>query len=165
MVWLRRPLQLRSVYALFCVSVRLQLPRGSHQKVFGMSKVTWLYIGKSISEPLKDSNSADLSKKTAYPCVFIQVTALVKLKECEDTHLGEEVDRNWAEVVTQQYVFERLNREVRRAQTHIMHAHFFILFFLTPICFSLLCEVILWLIQMPQPLQFVPAAICSPLVR
>uniref|UniRef100_A0A4W6E5W2 Nardilysin convertase n=1 Tax=Lates calcarifer TaxID=8187 RepID=A0A4W6E5W2_LATCA len=42
----------------------------------------------------------------------IQVTALVKLKECEDTHLGEEVDRNWAEVVTQQYVFDRLNREI-----------------------------------------------------
>ncbi|MEQ2171480.1 hypothetical protein GOODEAATRI_011114 [Goodea atripinnis] len=40
-----------------------------------------------------------------------QVTALVKLKECEDTHLGEEVDRNWAEVVTQQYVFDRLNKE------------------------------------------------------
>ncbi|XP_010793726.1 nardilysin [Notothenia coriiceps] len=41
-----------------------------------------------------------------------QVTALVKLKECEDTHLGEEVDRNWAEVVTQQFVFDRLNREI-----------------------------------------------------
>ncbi|XP_074547358.1 nardilysin-like [Halichoeres trimaculatus] len=41
-----------------------------------------------------------------------QVTALVKLKQCEDTHLGEEVDRNWAEVVTQQYVFDRLNKEV-----------------------------------------------------
>lgn len=46
------------------------------------------------------------------------MTALVKLKECEDTHLGEEVDRNWAEVVTQQYVFDRLNREVRTMQTH-----------------------------------------------
>ncbi|XP_012709381.2 nardilysin [Fundulus heteroclitus] len=41
-----------------------------------------------------------------------QVTALVKLKECEDTHLGEEVDRNWAEVLTQQYVFDRLNKEI-----------------------------------------------------
>ncbi|XP_031703863.1 nardilysin-like [Anarrhichthys ocellatus] len=41
-----------------------------------------------------------------------QVTALVKLKECEDTHLGEEVHRNWAEVVTQQFVFDRLNREI-----------------------------------------------------
>lgn len=41
---------------------------------------------------------------------------MVKLKECEDTHLGEEVDRNWAEVVTQQYVFDRLNREVRRSR-------------------------------------------------
>uniref|UniRef100_A0A671K993 Nardilysin-like n=1 Tax=Sinocyclocheilus anshuiensis TaxID=1608454 RepID=A0A671K993_9TELE len=41
-----------------------------------------------------------------------QVTALVKLKGCEDTHLGEEVDRNWTEVVTQQYVFDRLSREI-----------------------------------------------------
>ncbi|KAF7659388.1 hypothetical protein LDENG_00298590 [Lucifuga dentata] len=41
-----------------------------------------------------------------------QVTALVKLKECDDTHLGEEVNRNWAEVLTQQYVFDRLNREI-----------------------------------------------------
>lgn len=41
-----------------------------------------------------------------------QVTALIKLKECEDAHLGEEVDRNWFEVVTQQYVFKRLNKEV-----------------------------------------------------
>ena len=48
----------------------------------------------------------------------------MKLKECEDTHLGEEVDRNWAEVVTQQYVFDRLNREV---MTHtfytLKHTH------------------------------------------
>uniref|UniRef100_A0A8C1VDI2 Coenzyme PQQ synthesis protein F-like C-terminal lobe domain-containing protein n=1 Tax=Cyprinus carpio TaxID=7962 RepID=A0A8C1VDI2_CYPCA len=42
-----------------------------------------------------------------------QVTALIKLKECEDTQLGEEVDRNWFEVLTQQYVFDRLNKEVR----------------------------------------------------
>ncbi|KAJ7400401.1 Nardilysin [Pitangus sulphuratus] len=41
-----------------------------------------------------------------------QVTALIKLKECEDSHLGEEVDRNWNEVVTQQYLFDRLAREV-----------------------------------------------------
>ncbi|XP_042339712.1 nardilysin-like [Plectropomus leopardus] len=41
-----------------------------------------------------------------------QVTALIKLKECEDAHLGEEVDRNWFEVVTQQYIFKRLNKEI-----------------------------------------------------
>uniref|UniRef100_A0A3P8UG95 Nardilysin b (N-arginine dibasic convertase) n=1 Tax=Cynoglossus semilaevis TaxID=244447 RepID=A0A3P8UG95_CYNSE len=41
-----------------------------------------------------------------------QVTALVKLKECEDAHLGEEVERNWFEVVTQQYIFDRLNKEI-----------------------------------------------------
>lgn len=53
---------------------------------------------------------------------MVQVTALVKLKECEDTHLGEEVDRNWAEVVTQQYVFDRLNREVM-THTFYTQAH------------------------------------------
>uniref|UniRef100_A0A3Q3WJY6 Uncharacterized protein n=1 Tax=Mola mola TaxID=94237 RepID=A0A3Q3WJY6_MOLML len=41
-----------------------------------------------------------------------QVTALIKLKECEDAHLGEEVERNWFEVVTQQYVFTRLKKEI-----------------------------------------------------
>uniref|UniRef100_A0A8C9BYX9 Nardilysin convertase n=1 Tax=Phocoena sinus TaxID=42100 RepID=A0A8C9BYX9_PHOSS len=44
--------------------------------------------------------------------VYYQVTALIKLKECEDTHLGEEVDRNWNEVVTQQYLFDRLAHEI-----------------------------------------------------
>lgn len=43
-----------------------------------------------------------------------QVTALIKLKECEDTHLGEEVDRNWFEAVTQQYLFDRLSKEVSK---------------------------------------------------
>ncbi|XP_041064399.1 nardilysin-like isoform X1 [Carcharodon carcharias] len=42
-----------------------------------------------------------------------QVTALIKLKLCEDTHLGEEVDRNWDEVFTQQYLFDRLNHEIQ----------------------------------------------------
>uniref|UniRef100_W5LF01 Nardilysin b (N-arginine dibasic convertase) n=1 Tax=Astyanax mexicanus TaxID=7994 RepID=W5LF01_ASTMX len=41
-----------------------------------------------------------------------QVTALIKLKECEDTHLGEEVDRSWFEVVTEQYVFDGLSKEI-----------------------------------------------------
>lgn len=41
-----------------------------------------------------------------------QVRALVELKESEDAHLGEEVDRHWFEVVTQQYVFRRLEEEV-----------------------------------------------------
>eukprot|EP00066_Takifugu_rubripes_P010986 XP_003979301.1 PREDICTED: nardilysin-like [Takifugu rubripes] len=42
-----------------------------------------------------------------------QVTALIKLKECEDAHLGEEVDRHWFEVVTQQYLFRRLEKEIK----------------------------------------------------
>ncbi|XP_053484659.1 nardilysin isoform X1 [Ictalurus furcatus] len=41
------------------------------------------------------------------------VTALVKLKQCEDTHLGEEVERHWNEVITQQYVYDRLQHEIK----------------------------------------------------
>uniref|UniRef100_A0A8C6PCX2 Nardilysin a (N-arginine dibasic convertase) n=1 Tax=Nothobranchius furzeri TaxID=105023 RepID=A0A8C6PCX2_NOTFU len=58
---------------------------------------------------VKTLNKGDANSEVT---VYYQVTALVKLKECEDTHLGEEVDRNWTEVVTQQYVFDRLNREI-----------------------------------------------------
>lgn len=46
-----------------------------------------------------------------------QVRALIQLKQCEDAHLGEEVERHWFEVVTQQYVFTRLSKEVRTTQT------------------------------------------------
>ncbi|XP_048458054.1 nardilysin [Rhincodon typus] len=46
-----------------------------------------------------------------------QVTALIKLKLCEDTHLGEEVDRNWDEVFTQQYLFDRLVHEIQALQS------------------------------------------------
>uniref|UniRef100_A0A672T263 Nardilysin-like n=1 Tax=Sinocyclocheilus grahami TaxID=75366 RepID=A0A672T263_SINGR len=57
-------------------------------------------------------NKADAnSEVTVYYQVMV-MTALIKLKECEDTQLGEEVDRNWFEVVTQQYVFDRLNKEI-----------------------------------------------------
>ncbi|XP_062987119.1 nardilysin-like isoform X2 [Elgaria multicarinata webbii] len=41
-----------------------------------------------------------------------QVSALIKLKQTDDSHLGEEVDRNWNEVLTQQYLFDRLAREI-----------------------------------------------------
>lgn len=47
-----------------------------------------------------------------YECVFSQVSVLINIKECEDSYLGEEVDRNWNEIVTQQYFFDRLAHEV-----------------------------------------------------
>uniref|UniRef100_A0A673C542 Nardilysin-like n=1 Tax=Sphaeramia orbicularis TaxID=375764 RepID=A0A673C542_9TELE len=58
---------------------------------------------------VKSLNKGDANSEVT---VYYQVTALIKLKECEDAHLGEEVDRNWFEVVTQQYVFDRLNKEI-----------------------------------------------------
>ncbi|XP_063283881.1 nardilysin [Pelobates fuscus] len=72
-------------------------------------------VDKKIEEFLtcfgeKISNLTDEAFKT-------QVKALIKLKECEDTHLGEEVDRNWSEVLTQQYLFDRLEHEIDALKT------------------------------------------------
>ncbi|KAH1166407.1 hypothetical protein KIL84_015579 [Mauremys mutica] len=46
-----------------------------------------------------------------------QVSALIHIKECEDSYLGEEVDRNWNEIMTQQYLFDRLAHEVEALQS------------------------------------------------
>ncbi|XP_050818251.1 nardilysin-like isoform X4 [Gopherus flavomarginatus] len=46
-----------------------------------------------------------------------QVSALLHIKECEDSCLGEEVDRNWNEIMTQQYLFDRLAHEVEALQS------------------------------------------------
>uniref|UniRef100_A0A8C4F7R4 Nardilysin a (N-arginine dibasic convertase) n=1 Tax=Dicentrarchus labrax TaxID=13489 RepID=A0A8C4F7R4_DICLA len=73
-----------------------------------MFRVVELPLKQHICK-VKSLNKGDANSEVT---VYYQVIALVKLKECEDTHLGEEVDRNWAEVVTQQYVFDRLNREI-----------------------------------------------------
>lgn len=38
--------------------------------------------------------------------------ALMKMKQCADIHLKEEVWRNWAEIMTKEYMFNRIEREV-----------------------------------------------------
>ncbi|KAH0617498.1 hypothetical protein JD844_015829 [Phrynosoma platyrhinos] len=54
-----------------------------------------------------------------------EVSALIKLKQTDDSHLGEEVDRNWNEVITQQYLFDRLAREIvalkSLTRTHLLN--------------------------------------------
>lgn len=67
-------------------------------------------VDKKIEEFL--SNFEEKIENLTEDAFSTQVTALIKLKECEDTHLGEEVDRNWNEVVTQQYLFDRLAHEI-----------------------------------------------------
>lgn len=38
---------------------------------------------------------------------------LIKVKLCGDVLLRDEVGRNWGEITTDQYVFDRLNREIK----------------------------------------------------
>lgn len=38
--------------------------------------------------------------------------AVIKLKQCADIHLKEEVDRNWSEIITGDYMFDRIENEL-----------------------------------------------------
>ena len=42
-----------------------------------------------------------------------RVTSLIKLKQRPDVSLDEEVNRNWTEILTEEYLFDRLDQEVR----------------------------------------------------
>ncbi|XP_038153161.1 nardilysin b [Cyprinodon tularosa] len=83
----------------FSVTVETQATKFSSELVEQKVEEFLLLFGERLSSVSEETFQA-------------QVTALIKLKECEDAHLGEEVDRNWFEVVTQQYVFDRLNKEI-----------------------------------------------------
>uniref|UniRef100_A0A665VFD5 Nardilysin-like n=1 Tax=Echeneis naucrates TaxID=173247 RepID=A0A665VFD5_ECHNA len=83
----------------FSVTVETQATKFSTEFVEGKIEEFLVSFGERLSGLSEDAFRT-------------QVTALIKLKECEDAHLGEEVDRNWFEVVTQQYVFNRLNKEI-----------------------------------------------------
>jgi nardilysin len=39
-------------------------------------------------------------------------SSLIKLKQLSDIHLKEEVSRNWNEITSGDYIFDRLEREV-----------------------------------------------------
>ncbi|KAK3915014.1 Nardilysin [Frankliniella fusca] len=51
-------------------------------------------------------------KKLKSPEFDEVLQSLIKLKQCTDLHLKEEVDRNWEEILNQDYIFDRKSREV-----------------------------------------------------
>lgn len=58
---------------------------------------------KSFMKTLKKMSEKELN------CVK---TALVKLKQCVDLHLREEVNRNWSEIISGENMFDRQDREI-----------------------------------------------------
>ncbi|XP_011306829.1 nardilysin [Fopius arisanus] len=58
---------------------------------------------KSFNEILKKSTEKELEGIKQ---------ALIKVKQCADIHLKEEVTRNWGEITANHYVFDRLAKEV-----------------------------------------------------
>lgn len=41
---------------------------------------------------------------------------LIKMKQCTDVHLKEEVSRNWAEITDDDYMFDRLKQEIKEIE-------------------------------------------------
>ncbi|XP_051979977.1 nardilysin b [Xyrauchen texanus] len=88
----------------FSVTVETQATRFRSDFVEGKIEQFLVHFGEMLT------NLSDKAFQT-------QVTALIKQKECEDTQLGDEMDRNWTEVVIQEYVFERLYKEIEVLKT------------------------------------------------
>ena len=42
----------------------------------------------------------------------VQRQTLISIKQCDDSHMGEEADRLWAEIRDKTYLFDRLDKEV-----------------------------------------------------
>jgi len=73
-------------------------------------KYSCSHVDEKIEEFLKNfKNSLNEISENEFET---QVTSLIKLKRCIDLHLKEEVDRNWSEILSQNYVFDRLEKEV-----------------------------------------------------
>jgi nardilysin len=58
---------------------------------------------KSFSKMLKKMREKELEEVSS---------SLIKLKQLSDIHLKEEVSRNWDEITSGDYIFDRLEREV-----------------------------------------------------
>lgn len=67
------------------------------------------FVEKCISEFLKDF--AKTLKNTSQEDFKEVQESLIKLKICADNHLKEEVKRNWDEIKTESYIFDRHLRE------------------------------------------------------
>ncbi|XP_063992103.1 nardilysin-like [Diachasmimorpha longicaudata] len=68
------------------------------------------HIDDRIEEFLKQFNET-LKKSTEKDFEAIK-EALVRMKECADIHLKEEVMRNWGEITSRHYVFDRIRKEL-----------------------------------------------------
>ncbi|KAJ8952796.1 hypothetical protein NQ318_008113, partial [Aromia moschata] len=75
-----------------------------------VTKYKSAYIDERIEEFLKHTQQllADLTDEE-----LDQTKGdLIKTKQCSDVHLKEEVDRNWAEISSDDYLFDRLKQEI-----------------------------------------------------
>ena len=74
------------------------------------TKFTTEHVDERIEEFIKSLNAL-LQKMTEEEFSNVK-EALIKLKQCVDIDLKEEVSRNWAEINTREYLFDRLEKEI-----------------------------------------------------
>nr|CAI5844579.1 unnamed protein product [Callosobruchus analis] len=74
------------------------------------TKHSTAHVDTRIEEFLKHTNRI-LEKTTEDELKQIKED-LIKTKLCADTYLKEEVDRNWTEIISDDYIFDRLKQEI-----------------------------------------------------
>ena len=74
------------------------------------NKFTTEYVDERIENFLKDLIGT--LKEMSNEEYNIVKESLIKLKQCTNIHLKEEVDRNWKEITYAEYIFDRVNKEI-----------------------------------------------------
>lgn len=79
------------------------------------TKFTTAYVDERIEEFL--IHSEKILKQTTEEQLDQIKEDLIKTKEVADVHLQEEVGRNWEEIVTDDYMFDRNQQEIQAIRT------------------------------------------------
>ncbi|XP_066256356.1 nardilysin [Euwallacea similis] len=74
------------------------------------TKASTKHVNERIEEFLKHTKS--LLENMDHECFEKLKENLIKIKQCSDVHLKEEVDRNWGEITGEDYLFDRIKLEI-----------------------------------------------------
>ncbi|RZB40351.1 nardilysin-like, partial [Asbolus verrucosus] len=93
---------IRETYGIlgFTITVNAQATKNSTQ-----------YVDSRIEKFIKQAS--DLLVNMSAKSFEETKRDLIKMKQCTDVHLKEEVNRNWSEIIDDDYIFDRLKQEIK----------------------------------------------------
>jgi len=92
---------LRNIYGILGYSITIYIQANKYTTEHVDQRIEEFF--KSFMKILQDISEEDFNNAK---------DSLMRLKQCVDIDLEEEFDRNWAEIMKWQYMFDRLEREI-----------------------------------------------------